>query len=189
MLYVPIYGNDYSVATIVVRSSHDVESLATPIEKFIGQMDPDLPVSDVMTIRQATGKSTVDNQFDSILVLAFAVIALVLASTGLYGVLAYLVAQRTGEIESASLRAQRDQVLGLMLADGLRPALIGLLCGLVATLPRPGSSRPCSMRLSRLIWRFLPRSQDCGSPQPRWPAWCRHGAPRGWTQCRLRTTE
>jgi putative ABC transport system permease protein len=134
VLYWPIYGNDYSVATIIVRSSHDVESLATPIEKLIGQMDPDLPVSDVMTVRQATGKSTVDNQFDSILVVAFAVIALVLASTGLYGVLAYLVAQRTSEIGiRIALGAQRDQVLGLMLADGLRPALIGLLLGLVAS--------------------------------------------------------
>lgn len=134
MLYVPIYGNDYSVATMVVRSSHDVDSLAVPIEKVVGQMDPDLPVSDVMTIRQAIGKSTVDNQFDSILVLAFAVIALVLAATGLYGVLAYLVAQRTSEIGiRIALGAQRDQVLGLMLADGVRPALIGLLLGLVAS--------------------------------------------------------
>lgn len=134
MLYVPIYGNNYSVATIVVRSPHDVESLATPIQKMIGEMDPDLPVSDVMTIRQATDKSTVDNHFDSILVLAFAVIALVLASAGLYGVLAYLVAQRTGEIGiRIALGAQRDQVLGLMLADGLRPALIGLLLGLIAS--------------------------------------------------------
>jgi predicted permease len=134
MLYVPIYGNDYSVATIVVRSPHDVESLATPIEKFVSRMDPDLPVSDVMTIREAIGKTTVDNQFDSILVLAFAVIALVLASTGLYGVLAYLVAQRISEIGiRIALGAQRDQVLGLMLADGLRPALIGLLLGLVAS--------------------------------------------------------
>lgn len=134
MLYWPIYGNDYSVATIVVRSSHDVESLATPIEKLVGQLDPDLPVSDVMTIRQATGKSTVDNQFDSILVLAFAIISLVLAATGLYGVLAYLVAQRTSEIGvRIALGAQRDQILGLMLADGLRPALIGLLLGLAAS--------------------------------------------------------
>jgi predicted permease len=134
MYYVPIYGNDYSVAAIVVRSSHDVESLATPIEKLAGQMDPDLPVSDVMTIRQAIGKTTVDNQFDSILVLAFAVIALVLAAAGLYGVLAYLVAQRTSEIGiRIALGAQRDQVLGLMLGDGLRPALIGLLLGLAAS--------------------------------------------------------
>jgi len=134
MLYWPIYGNYYSNATIVARSTHDVEALAVPIQKIIGQMDPDLPVSDVMTLRQATGKSTVDNQFDSILVLAFAIIALVLAATGLYGVLAYLVAQRTGEIGiRIALGAQRDQVLGLMLADGLRPALIGLLLGLVAS--------------------------------------------------------
>ncbi len=134
MLYVPIYGNGYSVATVVVRSSLDVESFATPIEEVVSQMDPDLPVSDVMNIRQAIGKSTVDNQFDSMVVLAFAVIALVLAATGLYDVLAYLVAQRTSEIGiRIALGAQRNQVLGLMLADGLRPALIGLVLGLIAS--------------------------------------------------------
>ena len=134
MLYMPIYGNDYSSATIVVRSSQPVEALAMPIEKFVSEMDSDLPVSDVMTIRQATAKSTVDNQFDSFVVLAFAFIGLILASTGLYGVLAYLVAQRTGEIGiRIALGAKRDQVLGMILADGLRPALIGLLIGLAVS--------------------------------------------------------
>ena len=132
-LYWPIYGNDYSVATIVVRSGRNVDALAMPVEKILGQLDPDLPVSEVMTLRESLGKSAIDSQFDSILVLAFAVIALVLAGAGLYGVLAYLVTQRTGEIGiRIALGARRESVLGLMLVDGLRPALLGLLLGLPA---------------------------------------------------------
>src|SRR5205814_179450 len=48
-LYWPIYGNDYSGATIVVRAPRNVDSLAMPVQKIIGQLDPDLPVSEVMT--------------------------------------------------------------------------------------------------------------------------------------------
>jgi predicted permease len=132
-IYKPIYGNDYSVATIVIRSARNVETLAMPVQKLIGEMDPDLPVSNVMTLRETIGKSTIDSRFDSILVLAFAMIALLLAAVGLYGVLAYLVTQRTGEIGiRIALGAQREQVLRLMLLDGLRPALLGLILGLGA---------------------------------------------------------
>jgi putative ABC transport system permease protein len=133
-LYWPIYGNEYSSATIVVRSDRNVEALALPVQKVVGEMDSDLPVSDVMTLRQAIGKSTVDSAFDSMLVLAFAAIALSMAGAGLYGVLAYLVTQRTNEIGiRIALGAPRENVLRLMLADGLRPALIGLLVGLAAS--------------------------------------------------------
>jgi predicted permease len=132
-IYKPIYGNDYSVATIVIRSPRNVETLAIPVQKLIGEMDPDLPVSNVMTLRETIGKSTIDSQFDSILVLAFAMIALLLAAVGLYGVLAYLVTQRTSEIGiRIALGARRQQVLWLMLLDGLRPALLGLILGLGA---------------------------------------------------------
>lgn len=133
-LFWPLYGNDYSVATIVIRAPRDVDSFALPVEKIISRLDPDLPVSDVMTLREAIGKTTIGSQFDSILVLSFAVIALVLAAAGLYGVLAYLVTQRTAEIGiRIALGAQRDHVLRLVLVDGIRPALIGLAGGLVAS--------------------------------------------------------
>ena len=133
-LFCPLYGNGYGGATIVVRSAHDVTSLAIPIQKIVGQLDPDLPVSDVMTLREAIGKTTIDSQFDAILVVAFAIIAMVLAAAGLYGVLAYLVTQRTGEIGiRIALGAQRGRVLRLMLLDGLWPAFIGITTGLIAS--------------------------------------------------------
>ena len=133
-LFWPIYGNNYSVARIVVRAAKDVESLAMPVQKIIASMDRDLPVSGVMTLREAVGKSTINSEFDSILVLAFAAIALVLAGAGLYGVLAYLVTQRTTEIGiRIALGAQRQSVLRLVLVDGLRPALVGLVLGLAAS--------------------------------------------------------
>jgi putative ABC transport system permease protein len=133
-LYWPIYGNGYNFATIVVRAPHDVESLAVPVQKIVGQLDPDLPVWGVMTLREAIGKSTVDSEFDSILVLGFAAIALVLAAAGLYGVLSYLVTQRKGEIGiRIALGARRTQLLNLVLMDGLRPAIVGMLIGLPAS--------------------------------------------------------
>jgi predicted permease len=133
-LYWPIYGNGYSFGTIVVRSSHDADALAVPIQKIVAQLDPDLPVSSVMTLREAIGRSTIDSEFDSILVLAFAIIALVLAAAGLYGVLAYLVTQRLVEFGiRLALGAQRNVLLGHLLLDGLKPALAGLLIGLPAS--------------------------------------------------------
>ncbi len=133
-LYWPLYGNGYSFATIVIRAPRDVESLAIPVQKVIGQLDPDLPVFNVTTLREAIGKSAIDSEFNSILVLAFATIALVLAAAGLYGVLAYLVAQRTVEFGiRIALGAQRRQLLNLLLLDGLKPALLGLLIGLPAS--------------------------------------------------------
>jgi putative ABC transport system permease protein len=131
-LYFPIYSGGWPNASIAIRSDLDASSLAAPIEKLLAQLDPDLPVSSVLTMEQSIGKSTLDASFTSTLVLAFAVIALLLAAVGLYGVLSYLAAQRTSEIGiRIALGAQRNSVLRLMLIDGLRPAAAGLIIGLV----------------------------------------------------------
>jgi predicted permease len=131
--YIPLLAGDSGGAGLAVRGSSnvDVESLALPIQKIFGQLDPDLPVADVITMRQNIGVATQQDQFNSILVLAFAIIALVLAAVGLYGVLSYLVTQRTTELGiRMALGAQRTEVMRLTLTDGLAPVLIGLIAGL-----------------------------------------------------------
>jgi predicted permease len=134
MMYMPIFGNGYTNDTIVLHSERDVDALALPVEKAIGELDPDLPVSDIATLQETIGKSTFGSQFNSLLVLGFATIALVLAAVGHYGVLAYLVTQRTAEIGiRIALGAQRGSILRKILVDGLRPAIAGLAAGLVAS--------------------------------------------------------
>jgi predicted permease len=135
-MYLPVLNaNNDGGLTLAVRAASDPLALSVPIQKQIAQLDSELPVSDVFTMQQIIERSLGNASLSASLVLAFAVLSLMLASVGLYGVLSYLTTQRTGEIGiRIALGAQREQVLRLMLADGLRPAFIGLALGLAASV-------------------------------------------------------
>ena len=135
-MYFPVLNEQIDVGglTLAVRTAIDPLALSLRIQKQIAALDPELPVSDVLTMQQIIAQSLSNASLSATLVLAFAVLSLVLASVGLYGVLSYLMTQRTGEIGiRIALGAQREQVLRLMLGDGLRPALYGLVLGLAAS--------------------------------------------------------
>jgi len=132
VMYFPMGSSYNGRAVIMVRSQHDVSLQALPVQQVVQSLDKDLPVAYILTLNQLIGASTIEASFTSTLILTFAILSLILASVGLYGVLSYLVEQRTSEIGvRIALGAQREQVLRLMLLDGLRPALIGLVLGLL----------------------------------------------------------
>ena len=135
-MYFPILnGESDKGLTLALRTASDPLSFSVPIQKQIAALDPELPVHDVFTMQQIIAQSLGNASLSASLVLAFAVLSLVLASVGLYGVLSYLTMQRTGEIGvRMALGAQREQVLRLMLGDGLRPALYGLILGLAVSV-------------------------------------------------------
>ncbi len=135
MMYYPLEGGTLSVGTIVIRSNQDVGQFALPVQRIVSGMDADLPLSDVLTMDQLLGKSTLGASFNTTLLVAFATLSLVLAAAGLFGVLSYIAAQRTSEIGiRIALGAQRGQVMKLMLMDGMGPAFLGLALGLGASV-------------------------------------------------------
>jgi len=132
--YFPIYDGVRNDPVLAVHAASDPLSLALPVQHIVTQLDPNLPVADILSYDQVVGKSTAEASFDAVLLGVFATLSLLLAAVGLFGVLSYIAAQRTGEIGvRIALGAQREHVLRLMLADGLRPAIIGLVLGLIAS--------------------------------------------------------
>ena len=143
-------SGDIRLATLVIRSEGNPASFALPVQRIVSAMDADLPVSDVLTMDQLLGKRTLDASFNAVLLMAFAGLSLVLAGVGLFGVLSYVVAQRTGEIGiRVALGASKERVLRLILLDGMGPALIGLAVGVAV-------SAEAAQLLSKMLYQTRP---------------------------------
>ncbi len=134
-IYYPLYRGSSGFSYLAIRGSGDVESIALPVQKILANVDPNLAVGDILTMEQILAKGTLDASFDATLLVSFAVLSLVLAGVGIFGVLSYTVTQRTQEIGiRMALGAQRERVLWQVLLDGLKPAFIGLVLGLAGSV-------------------------------------------------------
>jgi putative ABC transport system permease protein len=119
---------------LAVRTGSAPENLIAAIRGQVYALDPEQPVSDVATMEERLNRSLSQPRFSALLLGMFAVAALLLAGIGIYGVMSYLVTQRTHEIGiRMALGASTRDVLKLIVGHGMGLTLIGVGCGLVAS--------------------------------------------------------
>ncbi len=124
-----------SELTILVRTTNDPLSLLSAVRNELQQLDPEQPMAGVATMDELLSGSLSRSRFTMLVLAVFAALALILASVGIYGVIAHSVTQRTQEFGvRMALGASRRDVLRLVLSQGARLTLLGIGLGIVAAL-------------------------------------------------------
>ncbi|HYN25979.1 MAG TPA: ABC transporter permease [Pyrinomonadaceae bacterium] len=132
-MYLPTYATGRT--NLVIRTQGDPTSITAAVRKEVQALDPDQPVADVKTMEQWVDTAVAAPRYRTLLLGLFALLALVLASTGIYGVMSYSVAQRTHEIGvRMALGARQLDVLKLVVRQGMGLVLIGVALGLVGAI-------------------------------------------------------
>ncbi len=135
-MYLPVKQTDWGGALeFVVRGQLPAESLAPGIRAALQSVDPNLPATEFQLLEQIVSQTLSPRRFVVFLLGGFSLLALILASLGIYGVISYSVTQRTQEIGiRLALGAQTGDVLKLILGQGIKLTLIGVTFGLLAAL-------------------------------------------------------
>lgn len=135
-MYVPAAQFPFSFFTLVVRSNtSDPATLTNSVRTVLSRVDPDVPLARVKMFDDYLGRSLARPRFNALLLSIFAGVALVLTAIGIYGVMAYNVAQRRQEIGiRMALGAQKSDVLRMVVGGGMKLTALGVLIGIVATL-------------------------------------------------------
>ena len=123
---------------LMVRSSSDPAVLASGLRTEVAQVDPELPLSHMMSMDEVIHRQRFGDAFFSKVLTAFAVLALILAAIGIYGLIAYSVSQRAQEIGiRMALGARSEDVLRMVIWEGLKMSAIGGAIGFSLSLPLP----------------------------------------------------
>jgi len=121
--------------TVVMKTEGNPMALVSAVRNELRSLDPSLPVAKVRTMSQVVSNASSERRFNTALLAFFAVAALLLTITGIYGVVAFLVGCRRREIGiRMALGAQRRDVLRLVLQQGMKPVFFGCIAGLAAGL-------------------------------------------------------